>query len=89
MLNLFEVLAYGLMRKLIFASIRKQLIKIIPQLITDSKYFIKKIHNHLEYVSGVRLMKLLIKNTELLYLVKFNDPYLNRICMDSEVRIDL
>lgn len=89
MLNLFEVLEYGLMRKLIFASIRKQLIKIIPQLITDSKYFIKKIHNHLEYVSGVRLMKLLIKNTELLYLVKFNDPYLNRICMDSEVRIDL
>lgn len=68
LLNLFEVIEYCLMRKMVFASTRQQLLKIVPHLIDDSKYFFKKIHKSPEMVSAIRLVQLLIKNTEFLIL---------------------
>ncbi len=76
LLNLFEIIEYSLMRKMVFASTRKQLIKIMPRLLEDSKYALKKINRSLEMVSGVRLMYLLTKNTGFLLLDRYEDPYL-------------
>ena len=84
LLNLFEVLEYCLMRKMVFVSTRKQLIAIVPRLIDDSKYVLKKMHKSLEMVSGVRLMQLLIKNTGLLFLGRYEDPYLSHTYMGDE-----
>lgn len=84
LLTLFEVLEYCLMRKMVFASTRKQLIKMVPRLLDDSKYALKKIHKSLEMVSGVRLMQLLIKNTGFLLLDRYEDPYLIHKYLDGE-----
>lgn len=75
MLNLFEILEYCIMRKLVFVSTRKQLIKIVPRLIEDSKYILKKNHRSLEMVGGVRLIQLLAKNVGFLLLGRHEDPY--------------
>lgn len=84
LLSIFEVLEYCLMRKMVFVSTRKQLIKIIPHLFDDSKYFSKKIHRSVEMVSGVHLMQLLIKNTGIFILGRHDDPYLIHKYWDDE-----
>ena len=66
LLNFFEVVEYCLMRKMVFISTRKQLIKIVPHLLGDSKYVLKKMNRSLERVSGVQLMQLLTKNMDFL-----------------------
>ena len=84
LLNLFEILEYCLMRKLVFISTRKQLIKIVPRLLDESKYISKKVHRSLEMVSGVRLIQLLARNTGLLFLGRHEDPYLIHKYWDDE-----
>ena len=84
LLNLFEILEYCLMRKLVFISIRKQLMKIVPRLLDESKYISKKVHRSLEMVSGVRLIQLLARNTGLLFLGRHEDPYLIHKYWDDE-----
>lgn len=84
LLNLFEILEYCLMRKLVFISTRKQLMKIVPRLLDESKYISKKVHRSLEMVSGVRLIQLLARNTGLLFLGRHEDPYLIHKYWDDE-----
>ena len=84
MLNLFEILEYCIMRKLVFVSTRKQLIKIVPRLIEDSKYILKKNHRSLEMVGGVRLIQLLAKNVSFLLLGRHEDPYFIHKYWDDE-----
>lgn len=84
LLSLFEILEYCLMRKMVFVSTRKQLIKIIPHLIDDSKYISKKAHRSIEMVSGVHLMQLLTKNTGIFLLGRHDDPYLIHKYWDDE-----
>lgn len=82
--NLFEILEYCLMRKLVFISTRKQLMKIVPRLLDESKYISKKVHRSLEMVSGVRLIQLLARNTGVLFLGRHEDPYLIHKYWDDE-----
>lgn len=84
LLNLFEILEYCLMRKLVFISTRKQLMKIVPRLLDESKYISKKVHRSLEMVSGVRLIQLLVRNTGVLLLGRHEDPYLIHKYWDDE-----
>lgn len=84
LLNLFEILEYCLMRKLVFISTRKQLMKIVPRLLDESKYISKKVHRSLEMVSGVRLIQLLARNTGVLLLGRHEDPYLIHKYWDDE-----
>lgn len=84
MLNLFEIFEYCIMRKLVFVSTRKQLIKIIPRLIEDSKYISKKNHRSLEMVGGVRLIQLLVKNVGFLLLGRHEEPYFIHKYYDDE-----
>ena len=84
LLNLFEILEYCLMRKLVYVSTRKQIINLVPRLIDDSKYISKKEHKMLEMVSGVRLMQLLTKNTGFLLLSRHEDPYFIHKYWDGE-----
>lgn len=84
LLNLFEVLEYCLMKKMVFVSTRKQLITIVPRLIDNSMYVLKKMHKSLEMVSGLHLMQLLIKNTAFLFLGKYENPYFNHTYMCDE-----
>lgn len=76
LLNLFEILEYCLMRKLVFVSTRKQLMKIIPRLLDESKYIPKKVHGSLEMTIGARLIQLLVKNTGFFLLERYRDPFL-------------
>lgn len=75
LLNFFEIIEYCLIRKLLFVSTRKRLIKIVPRLLDKSKYVSKKIHRSLDMVSGVRVMQLLAKNMGL-SLRNLEDSYL-------------
>lgn len=84
LLNFFEVVEYCLMRKMVFISTRKQLIKIVPHLLGDSKYVLKKMNRSLERVSGVQLMQLLTKNMDFLLLDRYGDPYWSHEYMDDE-----
>jgi len=83
LLSIFEILEYCLMRKMVFVSTRRELIKIIPHLIEDSKYVSKKIHKSVELVSGVHLMQLLVKDTGILLLGRYDDPYLTHKYWDD------
>lgn len=84
LLNLFEILEYCLMRKLVFISTRKQLMKIVPRLLDESKFISKKVHKSLEMAGGVRLIQLLAKNTGVLLLGRYEDPYLIHKYWDDE-----
>lgn len=84
MINLFEILEYCIMRKLVFVSTRKQLIKILPRLIGDSKYISKKNHRSIEMVGGVRLIQLLAKNVGFQLLGIHEDPYFIHNYWDDE-----
>lgn len=84
LLSIFEILEYCLMRKMVFVSTRKQLIKIIPHLVDDSKYVSKKIYRSIEMVSAMHLMQLLTKNTGIFLLGRHDDSYLVHKYWDDE-----
>ena len=74
MLNFGEIIEYCIMRKLIFVSTRKQLIKIVPRLIWNSKYISDKKHKLLARAGGARLIQLLVKNVDFLRLERIENP---------------
>lgn len=74
LLNLFEVFEYCLIRKMVFLSTRKELIKVIPHLLDDKNFALKKINMSSEIISGIRLMQLLVKNTGFLLLDRYDEP---------------
>lgn len=75
LLSIFEIFEYCLIRNIIFISIRKDIIKVLPRLIDNSKLAMKKYHRHPEIISGVHLLQLLVKNDGFLILERFNEPF--------------
>ena len=84
LLNLFDILEYCLMRKLLFISTRKQLMKIVSRLLDESKFNMNKVHGSLEMVGGVRLLQLLARNTGTVLLGGREDPYWVRNYLDND-----
>lgn len=84
LLNIFEVFEYCLIRKMVFFSTRKELIKILPHLLDDSKLALKKINRSPEIVSGIRLMQLLVKNTGFLLLDRYDEPIFRNSFISGE-----
>ena len=58
--------------------------KIVPRLLDESKFISKKVHKSLEMAGGVRLIQLLAKNTGVLLLGGYEDPYLIHKYWDDE-----
>jgi len=75
LLSVFEILEYCLLRNLIFISIRKDIIRVLPHLIDKSKLAMKKMNRYPEIISGVHLLQLLLKNDGFMILDRFDEPY--------------
>ncbi len=75
LLSVFEIFEYCLMRNIIFISTRKDIMKVLPSLIDNSKLSMKKMYRHPEIISGVHLLQLLVKNEGFLILDRFDEPF--------------
>lgn len=73
LLSLFEFFEYCLMRNIVYASIRKNIIEVLPRLMDNSKMGMKKVHKYPEIISSIRLLHLIVRNEEFLYLDRFNE----------------
>lgn len=63
------------MRNIIFISIRKEIIRVLPRALHNSRPVMKKMHRHPEIISGIRLLQLLIKNEGFMILDRFDEPF--------------
>lgn len=75
LLSIFEIFEFCLMRNIIFISIRKDIIKVLPSVMDNSKLAMKKLHRHPEIISGAHLLQLLVKNKGFLILDRFDEPF--------------
>lgn len=75
LLSVFEILEYCIMRNIIFISMKKDIIKVLPRLMDNSKLSMKKMNRYPEFISGVHLLQLLVKNEGFLILDRFDEPY--------------
>lgn len=83
-LSVFEILEYCIMRNIIFISIKKDIIKVLPRLMDNSKLTMKKMNRYPEIISGVHLLQLLVKNEGVLILDRFDEPYLRHEFLGGE-----
>lgn len=73
LLTIFEVLEYCLLRNIVFFSTRKHLLVALPHMLGKSKIILKKMPRSPEVASGVRLLNLLVKNTDFLMLDRYGE----------------
>lgn len=89
LLTTFEALEYCLMRNVVFISTRKHLVEALPHILGKSRILWKKTSRSPEVISGVRLLRLLVKNYIFLMLDRYGELFSIHGYMSGEWSEDL